>query len=116
MAGTTTTFASNSNNLYGKGTLAMYFLLRVNRTPALLNIIGLTTAIIIGMTAIGDADAASHGGAHSRGHARGAFGGPIYIPAPLTSPIFNPSYRYVVPQAPEVPVSPASPGSVFGSD
>ena len=87
----------------------MYLLLRIKRTPALLNIITLMAAITIGMATIGEADAASHGGAHGRGHARGAFGGPIYTPAPLTSPIFNPSYRYVVPQAPEVPVSPANP-------
>lgn len=87
----------------------MYFLLRAKQTPALLNIITLMAAITIGMAAIENADAASHGGGHGRGHARGAFGGPIYTPAPLTAPIFNPSYRYVVPQAPEVPVSPASP-------
>jgi hypothetical protein len=33
----------------------------------------------------------------------------------LPPPTFNPSTPYTVPQSPEVPVSPASPGSVFGN-
>jgi hypothetical protein len=33
----------------------------------------------------------------------------------MPAPTFNPSNSYTVPQAPEVPVSPASPGSVFGN-
>jgi hypothetical protein len=33
---------------------------------------------------------------------------------PAPAPIFNPSIPYTVPQTPEMPVSPASPGSIFG--
>jgi hypothetical protein len=33
--------------------------------------------------------------------------------APMTSPIYNPSTPYTVTQSPEVPVSPASPESLF---
>jgi hypothetical protein len=35
------------------------------------------------------------------------------VPAP-TAPTFNQSSPYAIPQSPERPVSPASPGSVFG--
>jgi hypothetical protein len=31
------------------------------------------------------------------------------------APVFNPSESYPLPQSPEIPVSPASPGSVFGN-
>ena len=33
----------------------------------------------------------------------------------MPAPIFNPSSPYTVPQARETPVSPASPGSIFGT-
>jgi hypothetical protein len=48
--------------------------------------------------------------------AGGAFQGQVIerVPA-MPPPTFNPSTPYTVPQSPEVPVSPASPGSVFGN-
>jgi hypothetical protein len=43
----------------------------------------------------------------------GGIGVPLIASVPMTPPIFNPSTPYTVTQSPEVPVSPASPGSVF---
>lgn len=65
----------------------------------------------------GDAVAAGHAGHGAKrgtGHHMRGSGAPVFN-APPMSPTFNPSHGYVVPQAPEVPVSPASPGSVFGN-
>jgi len=33
----------------------------------------------------------------------------------MPAPVFNPSESYTVPESREIPVSPASPGSVFGN-
>jgi hypothetical protein len=45
----------------------------------------------------------------------GGFGGsPFYSAPALPPPVFNPSDPYTLPQPPEKPVSPASPGSIFG--
>jgi hypothetical protein len=68
-----------------------------------------TAALLAGMVAT-DAMAAEHGG-FGGGH-MGGIGVPL-IGVPMTPPIFNPSTPYIVTQSPEVPVSPASPGSVF---
>jgi len=51
------------------------------------------------------------------------FHSPAFNSAPSTpppvfnmpAPVFNPSEPYTLPQSPETPVSPASPGSVFGN-
>jgi hypothetical protein len=52
--------------------------------------------------------------AHARVH-RGMTA-PLFNQAPsMPPPVFNPSTPYTVPATPEVPVSPASPGSVFGN-
>jgi hypothetical protein len=60
-----------------------------------------------------DALAAGHGGG---GHMGGRFRGPIVESVPaMPAPVFNPSTPYTVPQGRETPVSPASPGSVFGN-
>jgi hypothetical protein len=76
------------------------------------NLVVLAAAVLlIGMAAT-DALAAGHGG-YGGGHMGGRFGEPFVGSAPMTSPIYNPSTPYTVPQSPEVPVSPASPGSVF---
>jgi hypothetical protein len=54
-------------------------------------------------------------------HAQGRNPAPTALPpvldrAPsMPPPVFNPSSTYTVPQSPETAVSPASPGSVFGS-
>jgi hypothetical protein len=68
-------------------------------------------ALLAGMVGT-DALAAGHGG-FTGGHVGGRFGAPLIGSAPMTSPIYNPSTPYTVTQSPEVPVSPASPGSVF---
>jgi hypothetical protein len=55
------------------------------------------------------------GGFHG-GHVRSGFHGSIIDLAPsMPAPTFNPSVPYTVPQSSETPVSPASPGSVFGN-
>jgi hypothetical protein len=81
--------------------------------PHLMIVLAVTT---IGVAAAGDAFAAGHGGARGAGRVPSTLGGPVLGQAPSMSPNFNPSYQYVVPPAPEIPVSPASPGSVFGND
>jgi hypothetical protein len=55
------------------------------------------------------------GGAHIGGHMGRGFRGPLVDSIPAApGPTFNPSSPYTVPQAGETPVSPGSPGSVFG--
>lgn len=55
-------------------------------------------------------------GAHGHPRVHRGVGAPLFNQVPsLPPPIFNPSTPYTVPVAPEVPVSPASPGSVFGN-
>jgi hypothetical protein len=67
----------------------------------------LTTAVTTGALAAGH-----HGG----GHMGGRFRGPIVESVPaMPGPVFNSSTPYTVPQGRETPVSPASPGSVFGN-
>jgi hypothetical protein len=48
----------------------------------------------------------------------GGFHSPVFAPPPVfnnPAPVFNPSEPYTVPETRETPVSPASPGSVFGN-
>lgn len=79
-----------------------------------------TAALLAGMVAT-NAMAAGHGGGFAAGgfaggHMGRGFGGPI--PGSIIStpaPILNPSSSYTVSPSPETPVSPASPGSVFGN-
>ena len=78
-------------------------------------------ALLVGMIAFAtDALAAGHGGGgggrFGGGHMGGGFRGPLLESVPsLPAPIFNPSTPYTVPSSRETPVSPASPGSVFGN-
>ena len=78
-------------------------------------------ALLVGMIAVAtDALAAGHsgggGGRFGGGHMGGGFRGPLLESVPsLPAPIFNPSTPYTVPSSRETPVSPASPGSVFGN-
>ena len=78
-------------------------------------------ALLVGMMAVAtDALAAGHGGGgggrFGGGHMGGGFRGPLLESVPsLPAPIFNPSTPYTVPSSRETPVSPASPGSVFGN-
>ena len=92
-------------------------LTKITRQGSIITLVAISFSIV----AAADAFAAGRtsGGA---GHAGGANRGgsflnsvPIFPSAPSIQPTFNPSYRYTVPATPEKPVSPASPGSVFGN-
>jgi hypothetical protein len=76
------------------------------------NLVALAVAALLTGTGATDALAAGHGGFGSS-HMGGQFGEPLIGSAPITSPIYNPSTPYAVTQSPEVPVSPASPESLF---
>jgi hypothetical protein len=76
-------------------------------------------ALLVGAVAT-DALAAGHGGVggggFGGGHMGGRFRGPLLESVPsMPPPVFNPSSPYIVPASPETPVSPTSPGSVFGN-
>jgi hypothetical protein len=80
----------------------------------------LFAAVTLSTAVATDALAAGHGGSigggvHSGGHVGRGFRGPLVDSIPVTpGPTFNSSTPYTVPQARETPVSPGSPGSVFG--
>jgi len=76
------------------------------------------TAIALSAAVVTDAVAAGRGlggEGHAGGHIGGGFRGPLPDRVPSMSPIFNPSSPYTVAPSGETPVSPASPGSVFGN-
>jgi hypothetical protein len=76
----------------------------------------LSTAVATDALAAGHGGGGLGGGAHSGGHMGGRFRGPLVDSVPATpGPTFNSSAPYTVPQARETPVSPGSPGSVFGN-
>jgi len=79
--------------------------------------IALSMAVVTDATARLGGDGSGHGGAgFGGGHISRAFRGPLPENAPsMPSPVFNPSEPYTLPESPEVPVSPASPGSIFGN-
>jgi hypothetical protein len=59
-------------------------------------------------------------GGFGNGHVSGGSHSPVFNGGPppvfnMPAPVFNPSEPYTAPQSPETPVSPASPGSVFGN-
>jgi hypothetical protein len=77
-------------------------------------------AVMLTAAAATDALAAGRGGGGGGGarggHMSRGVGGPWLNNVPsLPAPIFNQSTPYTVPQLRETPVSPASPGSVFGN-
>jgi hypothetical protein len=77
-------------------------------------------AVVLTAAAATDALAAGRGGGGGGGarggHMGRGVGGPWLNNVPsLPPPTFNPSTPYTVPQSRETPVSPASPGSVFGN-
>jgi hypothetical protein len=76
------------------------------------NLVSLAVAALLAGTVATNALAAGRGGFGSS-HMGGRFGEPLIGSAPMTSPIYIPSTPYTVTQSPEVPVSPASPGSLF---
>jgi uncharacterized membrane protein len=84
-------------------------------TMILLAAMTLSTAVATDALAAGRGGGGIGGGTHGGGHMGGRFRGPLVdsIPA-MPGPTFNSSTPYTVPQARETPVSPGSPGSVFG--
>jgi hypothetical protein len=75
-------------------------------------------ALLAGLTATSALAAGQGRGGLGGGLGAGRFDGaePFLNEIPSTPPpIFNPSSPYTVPQSAETPVSPGSPGSVFGN-
>jgi hypothetical protein len=72
------------------------------------NLVALAVVALLAGTVATNALAAGQGGGHM-----GGIGVPLIGSVPMTPPVFNPSTPYTVTPSPEVPVSPASPGSVF---
>jgi hypothetical protein len=85
----------------------------IQRQPAARSAMILLAGMALSAAMATGALAAGHGGG---GHMGGRFRGPIVESVPeMPGPVFNPSTPYTVPQGRETPVSPASPGSVFGN-
>jgi hypothetical protein len=83
-------------------------------TVILLAAVTLSAAMATGAMARGGGG--GHGGGFGGGHMGGGFRGSFVNPVPSQpAPTFNPSSSYTVPQGRETPVSPGSPGSVFGN-
>jgi hypothetical protein len=81
----------------------------------LLAIVMLGTVVATHSFAVGRMGGGLDGGFRGA-HMSHGFQPPILNEAPtMPSPTFNPSDPYTVPQSSETPVSPASPGSVFGN-
>jgi hypothetical protein len=85
------------------------------------NATALLAIVMFGTTLAARAFAAEQGSnaVHAGGglHMDSGFHGQVVDRVPsLPPPIFNPANPYTVPQSLETPVSPASPGSVFGHD
>jgi len=82
------------------------------------NTVIVLAAVMLTAAAATDVLAAGRGGGGGArgGHMGRGVGGPWLNNVPsLPAPIFNQSTPYTVPQLRETPVSPASPGSVFGN-
>jgi hypothetical protein len=84
------------------------------------NILILLAAVAFSTAVVTDAAVAGFGGGHGGGGFRGGyaghgFHGPLVRVPSMPAPTFNPSSPYTVPEGQETPVSPASPGSVFGN-
>jgi hypothetical protein len=92
----------------------MQLIQNIKRKSVTRNIMALLAAMALSAAMATDALAAGHGaGGHRGGHVTGGFSGLDRVPS--TPPVFNPSSPYTVPQSHETPVSPASPGSIFGN-
>jgi len=89
--------------------------MQLNQRSIARNTMMLVTAVAIVTSAATAALAAGRGG-EGGGAGQGGFGGPLLDGTPETPPpTLNPSTPYTVPAPAETPVSPASPGSVFGN-
>jgi hypothetical protein len=100
----------------------MYLIQNIKRKSIAHNTMILLAAITLSTAVATDALAAGRGGGGG-GHRGGGFGGqigggfsePVVGPVPsMPPPVFNPSSPYTVAPSRETPVSPASPGSIFG--
>jgi hypothetical protein len=89
----------------------------ISNAMILLAIVVLGTAVATHALAAQSGSNGVHpGSGFQSNHVGGVFQGQAIDRAPsMPPPVFNPSIPYTVPQSPEVPVSPASPGSVFGN-
>lgn len=99
----------------------MHLIQKIKQRSIANNAMTLIAAMTLSITLATSSRAAELGGADRAGvgggRAGGEFVGPLPNSAPsLPPPVFNPSSPYIVPSSPETPVSPASPGSVFGND
>jgi hypothetical protein len=91
-------------------------LIKVRTAVITLAAITFSTALATGALAAGRDGGAGTGGEGEGEFRDGYTGGPSLDRGPETPPpVFNPSTPYTVPAPRETPVSPASPGSVFGN-
>jgi hypothetical protein len=94
----------------------------MNESKATVMQVFLLAAIVLATVAVKGALAAEPGstnvpgsGGFQSNHVNAGFGGSTFDRAPaMPPPVFNQSNPYTMPQSPERPVSPASPGSIFG--
>jgi hypothetical protein len=102
----------------------MHLIQNIMRKSIAHNAITLLTAITLSIAMATDAMAAGRpgggghggGGGFGGGHIGGGFGGTLLDRVPsMPPPVFNQSSPYTVPAPRETPVSPASPGSIFGN-
>lgn len=92
----------------------MQLIENIKRKPVTRNTMTLVAVLALSAAMATHALAAGRdGGGRGGGHITGRS-----VPGPTPSmppPVFNPSSPYTVPQSRETPVSPASPGSIFGN-
>jgi hypothetical protein len=98
----------------------MHLIQQIEQRFVARNTMILFVAMMFSMAVATDGLAAGRGGRGGGGlrggHIGGGFRGPLLNSVPsMPAPIFNPSSPYTVPPTRETPVSPASPGSIFGN-
>lgn len=96
----------------------MYLIQKIKQRSIARNATIVFVAMTLSIAVATDSLAAGRGGkgGFRGGHIGGGFRGPLLNSIPTTpSPTFNPSSPYTVAPSRETPVSPASPGSVFGN-
>jgi hypothetical protein len=97
----------------------MHLVQKIKKRSVARNTTIVLVAIILGATVTDALAAGRSGGGGFRGGFRGSHigrGGPLLNSIPSApAPVFNPSSPYTISPSPETPVSPASPGSIFGN-
>jgi hypothetical protein len=87
-----------------------------HNTLIVLAAVAFSTAIVTDAAAAGFGSGGGHGSGEFRGGYVGhGFRGPLVRVPSMPAPTFNPSSPYTLPEGRESPVSPASPGSIFGN-